>query len=129
MSHALTIVEPATLAPKKKREKICLIETQPEADWFVQAKTKRGRQVWYLRFQMTGWNPRLYGPFKSQRVGLLFLDQVINAILNPMAEVEDYANEWRVQEPCAHSWLPIVDHPVVSQPHQLRRKEHANDRL
>ena len=38
MSHALTIVEPATLAPKKKREKICLIETQPEADWFVRLR-------------------------------------------------------------------------------------------
>ena len=71
----------------------------------------------------------LYGPFKSQRVGLLFLDQVINAILNPMAEVEDRANKWRVQEPCAHSWIPIVEHPSSAKPHQLRRKEHANDRL
>ncbi len=44
MSNALTIAKPDTLAPKKKREKICLIETQPEADWFVSAKPHRLRR-------------------------------------------------------------------------------------
>jgi hypothetical protein len=61
MSNTLTVVtaETPAPAPKKKREKIQLIETQPEANWFVSATTKRGRKVWYLRFRMTGRNPRL----------------------------------------------------------------------
>lgn len=115
MSNALTIVEPATLAPKKKREKICLIQTQPEADWFVQAKTKRGRRVWYLRFQMTGLNPRLYGPFKSKRAGLLFLDDAIEILQVTEQELVDKATERMIKEPCAHTWLPIVEHPLIRQ--------------
>ncbi len=103
MSKALAIVNRETPSPKKKLEKIGLIETQPEVDWFVPAKTKRGRQVWYLRFQMTGWNARLFGQFRSKRVDLLFLDEVICAILDPMAQVEDYANQCRVKEEFAHT--------------------------
>ncbi len=115
MSNELTIVKPDTLAPKKKREKICLIETQPEPDWFVSAKTKHGRQVWYLRLCMTGWNPRLYGPFKSQRAGLLFLDDAIEILQEMESEIVDKANERMINEPCAHAWLPIVEHPLLSQ--------------
>lgn len=115
MSNALTLVTPEPLAPKKKREKICLIETQPEADWFVQAKTKRGRRVWYLRFQMTSWNPRLYGPFKSQRAGLLFLTDAIEILQETESELVDKAYERRIKEPCAHAWLPIVEHPLIRQ--------------
>lgn len=64
MGTALTVVNAETSAPNKKREKNRLIETQPEADWIVPAKTKRGTKVWYLRFRMMGWNPRLFSPFK-----------------------------------------------------------------
>lgn len=115
MSKALTIVnaEPPAAAPKKKREKIVLIETQPEPDWFVPTKTKRGRKLWYLRLRVTGWHARLYGPFASKHAGLLFLDEVLNALLDPMAEVEDESSKWRVREQYAHAWLPIVEHPVV----------------
>jgi hypothetical protein len=74
MSKTLMIVNSEPPAPKNTREKICMIETQPEADWFVPARTTRGRRIWYLRFRMTGWNARLYGPFKSKRACLLFLD-------------------------------------------------------
>lgn len=113
MNNALSIVKPETPTPKKKREKICLIETQPESDWFVSAKTKRGRQVWYLRFQMTGWNPRLFGPFKSKRHGLLFLDDALNGIQEHEQEMVDAANKRIVKEPCSKAWLPIVEHPIV----------------
>ncbi len=114
MNKALAIVDAKTPALKKKREKICLIETQPEADWFVPAKTKHGRQVWYLRFQMTGWNPRLFGPFKSKRDGLLFLDDAIECLQEHEPEVVDAANKRIVKEPCAKAWLPIVEHPIVA---------------
>lgn len=115
MNKALVIVDTKTPSPKKKREKICLIETQPRADWFVSAKTNRGRQVWYLRFQMTGWNPRLYGPFKSKRQCLLFLDDLINVAQCWEQEVTDKADERMVEEPCAKAWLPIVEHPIVAR--------------
>ncbi len=115
MNKALAIVDTKTPTPKNKREKICLIETQPEADWFVPAKTKRGRQVWYLRFQMTGWNPRLFGPFKSKRHGLLFLDEAIDCLQEHEQEMVDAANKRIVKEPCAKAWLPIVEHPIVSR--------------
>lgn len=113
MSKSLMIVEEDHPAPKKKRETISLIETQPEPDWFVPAKTKRGRTVWYLRFQMTGWNPRLYGPFKSKHQCLLFLDQAINEFQEMEPEVTTKAGERMVKEPCANTWLPIVEHPLV----------------
>jgi hypothetical protein len=60
MGKVMTIVNSEIPAPKKKGGKIVLIETQPEADWFVPVTTKRGRKVWYLRFRMSGWNPRLW---------------------------------------------------------------------
>lgn len=116
MTKALAIVDTKTPSPKTKHEKICLIETQPEADWFVPAKTKRGRQVWYLRFQMTGWNPRLFGPFKSKRHGLLFLDDALNGLQENEPEMVDAANKRIVKEPCANAWLPIVEHPIVVRP-------------
>lgn len=116
MSKALAIANQQTPPPKKKREKIGLIETQPETDWFVPAKTARGRQVWYLRFKMTGLHARLFGPFKSKRVGLLFLDEVINSILDPMATADDKASSWRVTEEFSHAWMPLVEHPIIARP-------------
>ena len=127
MNNALTIVDAKTPALKKKREKICLIETQPEADWFVPAKTTRGRQVWYLRFQMTGWNPRLFGPFKSKRHGLLFLDDAINCLQEIESEMVDAANKRIVEEPCSNAWLPIVEHPIVARAKAASAKGLADD--
>ncbi len=117
MSKALTVVTADTSAPapKKKREKIQLIETQPEADWFVPARTKRGRKVWYLRFRMTGWNPRLFGPFKSKWQCLLFLDDAIGSIQAIENEMRDDADRRMVNEPLAKVWLPIIEYPVCAQ--------------
>lgn len=122
MSKALAIVNQQTPPPKKKREKIGLIETQPEADWFVPAKTKRGRQVWYLRFKMTGLHARLFGPFASKRVGLLFLDDVIESTLDSMSAADDYANDRRIKEEFTHAWMPLVEHPIVARPQAAMSK-------
>ena len=66
MTTAMTVVDVGTSMPKKRQEKITWIETQPQEGWFVPAKTKRGKKVWYLRFKMTGRNDRLYGPFQIE---------------------------------------------------------------
>lgn len=115
MSKALAIVNQQTPSPKKKREKICLIETPPEADWFVPSKTKRGRQVWYLRFRMTGLNARLYGPFKSKRQCVLFVEDAINEFHEVEYEIENRAIDRIIKEPFAKVWLPLVEHPTLRQ--------------
>ena len=78
MSTTLTAITADTPAPKEKRERIVLIETQPESDWLLPAKTKRRQKVWYLHFRMTGRIHFLYGPVKSKRRCLLFLDNAID---------------------------------------------------
>lgn len=117
MSNALTVVTSDPPAPKNKRERIALVEIQPEADWFVPAKTKRGKQIWYLRFRMTGRNPRLYGPFKSKHHCLLCLDEVINEILG--SDFESMDDDRMLNEPCAKVWPPIVEYPICGTGKQL----------
>lgn len=115
MSHALTVVSPDAPAPRKakEREKIYLIEMPPAGNWFVKTKTRRGKTIWYLRLCITGLHPRLYGPFGSKRHGMLFLDEVLDALLVPIADVEAEIGKWKLREPFAHAWLPIVEHPLV----------------
>lgn len=115
MSTAITVATTETSARKKEWERIVLIETQPESDWFVSATTARGKKVWYLRFRMTGWNPRLYGPFKSKHQCLLFLDDAINEIQDMQSEMDSVAAKRMVNEPCAKVWPPIIEYPVCSQ--------------
>lgn len=117
MSTELTVVTEDTPAPapKKKREKIVLIETQPEADWFVPAMTKRGKEVWYLRFKMTGRNPRLFGPFRSKHQCLLFLDDAIDELNDYENEICDAADKRMIDEPCAKVWPPIIEYPVCGK--------------
>ncbi len=119
MTTAMTVVNVETPMPKKKQEKIAWIETQPQEDWFVPAKTKRGKMVWYLRFKMTGWNDRLYGPFKSKHQCLLFLDDAINEYLQAENGVRDKADERAIDEPCAKVSLPIIEYPVCGTVRQL----------
>lgn len=114
MNKALAIIDTKTPAPKKERETVCLIETQPEADWFVPAKTKRGRQVWYIRFRMTGLNARLYGPFKTKHQCVLFLEDAINEFHDIEYEIENRAIHRMIKEPFAKVWLPLVEHPIIA---------------
>jgi hypothetical protein len=103
----MTIVNSEIPAPKKKGGKIVLIETQPEADWFVPVTTKRERKVWCLRFRMSGWNPRLFGPFKSKQHCLLFLDDAIGSIQDAKHVMRDKADMRIIDEPCAKVWLQL----------------------
>lgn len=125
MSKALKIVNAETPAPKKKRERIALIETQPEAGWFVPVRTKRGRRVWYLRFKLTGWNPRLFGPFNSKHQCLLFLDDAIDALANIENDICAAADKRMINEPFAKVWLPIIEYPVCGQRKLARTEREA----
>ena len=115
MGKPLAVVTAETTAPKRTRERIVLIEREPSPDWFVQAKTKSGRRVWYLRLTITGLNPRLFGPFGSKHQCLLFLDDAIDVIHDFDDELKDACTKRMIRETCRHIWPPIVEYPVLTQ--------------
>jgi len=115
MATALAIVKTEEQKPQPKREHIQLIETQPKDEWFVQSRTSHGRKVWYLRFEVTGLNPRLFGPFRSKRVGLLCLDNVLDALGVVAAEVQDACEKRMLEEECQKVWPPIIEYPILTQ--------------
>jgi hypothetical protein len=107
---------------KKQRERIVLIETPPRPDSFIQTTTATGRRVWYLRFEVTGMNPRLFGPFSSKRDCLLFLDEALNAMADFEGEVMEAYEKRVVREECHKIWPPIVEHPMLDKLHSPRKK-------
>lgn len=102
-------------SPKPKRVKLDRIEEEPRNDWFVHSTTRRGRPVVYLRFQVTGMSPRLYGPFPSKRQALLFLEETIIRLYTELAEADSECNDHRVADEFRHAWMPIVEHPILRQ--------------
>ena len=115
MAKALAIVKTKDPKPNPKRERIQLIETKPKDEWFVRARTRRGREVWYLRFEVTGQHPQLFGPFKSKHQCLLFLDDALNAISDFSGDVKDACEKRMLRETCQKIWPPIVEYPLLTQ--------------
>lgn len=113
MAAQLVIVPPKDSKPK--REQIGLIEAPPREDWFVPARTSRGRCVWYLRVLVTGLNNRLNGPFPSKRQGLLFLDDMLGRLLERVSEAENDCSKRMVRDEFQKVWSPIVEHPILAQ--------------
>lgn len=114
---ALTTVpkEPATAPSKKKRERIQLIETSPKPEWFVQTTLKTGRRVWFLRFQVTGIVPRLYGPFNTRQTALLFLDKAIDHLADFWSLVDGECGTRMLRRKFQHIWPPIIEHPLAAK--------------
>lgn len=115
MGTPIAIVTTEKAAPKRTRERIGMIEREPGPDWFVPTQTKSGRRVWYLRLNITGMNPRLYGPFRSKHQCLLFLDDAIDVILDNENELQDACIRRMIRETCGKIWPPIVEHPLLTQ--------------
>ncbi len=69
--------------------KIVIIERKPQPDWFVTAKNDFGEREWFLRFEVTGWYPRRYGPFKRKRQALLFLDSLLDQCEDAVSEARN----------------------------------------
>lgn len=121
MVKALAIVKTEEKTSKPKRERIVFIETRPANDWFVRAKTAKGRQILYLRFVLTGMHPRLYGPFPSKRQALLFLDDMINNLLDMLVESDGDCERRSVKEECQKIWPPLVEHPLIARRNSITR--------
>jgi len=90
---------------KPTRRGIALIEVTPKPEWTICTKTETGRELWWLRFSVTGLRPRRYGPFRSQSVALLVLDDMIYALGDAMGgEFDDIVSRDLVQDRCAKRW-------------------------
>jgi hypothetical protein len=118
---------------KQKRERIQLLEERPKPNWFVRGRDQWGKTVWYVRLEITGLLPRLYGPFPSQHKGLLFLDQVVNQMTDLVAELSDHANRYIVNRPFFQRMCcrPIIEVPELAHRRQFKsapagQKGHSN---
>ena len=79
----LSLIEAAkagTVKPRRKRERIQIMELPPSDEWFQKSLDSFGREVWFVRIQMTGLRTRRYGPFLTKNKGLLFLDRFRAAV-------------------------------------------------
>jgi hypothetical protein len=113
MATGLAIVKERTTAPnKKERERITQIETPPKPEWFVRTR-EHGREVWYLRFIMTGMLPRRHGPFASRHKALLALDAMISAMTDANAELSDRADQYRLCRRFQHNWGPVIEDAIA----------------
>ena len=122
MAKSSAIMKTDESKPKLKRERIVLIETKPKDNWFVRSTTTSGRVVWYLRFEVTGQHPQLFGPFRSKHQCLLFLDDALNAICDYSGEVIDACLKRMLRETCQHISPPIVEYPLLTQLHSTTKK-------
>ena len=115
MAKALVIVKTEEQKPKPNRERIQIIETKPRNEWFVRSKTSRGREVWYLRFEVTGQHPQLFGPFLSKHQCLLFLDDALDGLSDFSDTLRNACEKRMVREKCQKIWPPIVEYPLLTQ--------------
>lgn len=111
----LKAVKQTRVECQPKRKRISLIEDEPTDGWFVKSKTRRGRHVVYVRFQITGLHPRLYGPFSSKRQGLEFLDRALSRMIEPLAVTDSDSSDRMIDEEFRHHYPPIVEYPILRQ--------------
>ena len=102
--------------PKRRRRSIQLIEVTPKPEWTVSAKDEKGRELWWLRVSVTGLRTRRFGPFKSQQVALLVLDDILSfvdeALTGAPAEFDSDLVTGRFAKRYA---LPIIEDELTRQ--------------
>jgi len=89
-----------TVAPRKKRERIEIMEVKPREEWFTRSRDQFGRPVWFLRVEMTGLRPRRFGPFPTKRKGLMFLDHLLNQLGDGFSEATGDIGRYQVRGRC-----------------------------
>jgi hypothetical protein len=123
MGKRLKLEERGKTKLKRKKETISLIEAEPQDSWFVWSKSRSGREVVYLRFQITGQHPRLYGPFTSKRQALEFLDKTIERLLDAMSMADSDCSDLMLDEEFRRIWPPIVEYPILEQLSQAKKPQ------
>lgn len=102
--------------PKKERERIQLIESRPNEDWFQQATDSRGRPIWFLRLQITGLRTRRYGPFPTKRRALLFLDRLLDLLSEGLSEAVNRLGDYQLESgqfANLQGHFPIVEDELI----------------
>lgn len=110
--------KPKAVAPRKKREKIEIMEVRPREEWFTRSRDQFGRTVWFLRVEMTGLRPRRFGPFPTKHRGLLFLDHLLNQLGDGFSEATGDIDRYQVRERCfgmRAGHYPVVEDELCSQ--------------
>ena len=103
--------KPKAVAPRKKRERIEIMEVKPREEWFKRSRDQFGRQVWFLRVEMTGLRPRRFGPFPTKHKGLLFLDHLLDQVGDGIDEATHHLDRYQV--PPRRFGLRAGHYPVV----------------
>lgn len=99
------------VAPRKKRERIQIMEMKPREEWFTQSRDQFGRSVWFVRVHVTGLRIRRYGPFPTKHRGLLFLDHMLNEVTDALSSAEFDLERYQV--PRRRFGLRAGHYPVV----------------
>jgi hypothetical protein len=118
---ALSLIETeaaGTVKPRKKRERIQIMELPPSDDWFQKSRDSFGREVWFVRIQMTGLRVRRYGPFPSKHKGILFIDHLLNAVVDSMTDASNSLERYQMplrRFGARSGHFPIVEDELCSQ--------------
>lgn len=89
-----------TAAPRKKREKIEIMEVKPREEWFKRSIDQFGRPVWFVRVEVTGLRTRRFGPFPTKRKGLLFLDHLLNDVTDGICNAGNDLGRYQIPSRC-----------------------------
>lgn len=123
MTKTLTIVKTDGEKLKPTREKVHYLEMPPREEWFHRATTPRGRELWFLRFSMSGLYPRLYGPFSSKRTAVLFLDGAVGKFMDCWSEFDDVWDRYKIEQEFQFvHWAPLIEHAVVTNRQATSKK-------
>lgn len=116
MSRAVALTSvpksPTKEPSKKKQAQFNVIETPPTPDWFVSTR-EAGRQVWYLRFRVTGMLPRRFGPFASRHKAVLALDAMLDALEETIWNLGDQAKKFRLKRRFGMNSDPVIEDAIA----------------
>ncbi|WP_413933383.1 hypothetical protein [Nitrospira sp. BLG_1] len=106
------------VAPRKKRERIQIMEVKSREEWFKLSRDQFGRPVWFVRVEVTGLRPRRFGPFSTKHKGLLFLDHLLNGVVDGMVDASNDLERYQVRRRCFGAragHYPITEDELCSQ--------------
>lgn len=103
--------KPQATPPRKKRERIQIMEMKPRGEWFQRSRDQFGRPVWFVRVKVTGLRSRRFGPFPTKNKGLLFLDHLLNEVGDAISEASNDLAQYQV--PLRRFGLRAGHYPVV----------------
>lgn len=111
MGVSMVTEKPIPVRTRKQRERIQIMEVPPNQEWFQKSRDQWGREVWFVRVQMTGLRPRRFGPFPTKHKGLLFLDHMLNKVTEVICDVTSDLE--RYQYPVRRFGLRSGHYPIV----------------